>query len=122
MLAGGATVFTVRDIDASVAYYRDILGFDVTFQYGEPLFYACLCRDEFSLHLRAAREPNWVPGNGAVCVFVDQVDALHSEFAARGARVVKPPQDYAYGMRDFDITDLDGNHLTFGMESKSAAG
>ena len=122
MLVGAATVFTVRNLAASVAHYRDVLGFDVTFQYGDPPFYACLCRDEVSLHLRAARDPQWVPGNGAICVFVSDVDALHGELAARGAHVVKPPQDYPYGMRDFDITDLDGNQLTFGMESKSAAG
>jgi hypothetical protein len=36
---------------------------------------------------------------------------------ARGANVLKAPQDYANGMRDFDITDLDGNQLVFGMES-----
>jgi hypothetical protein len=35
--------------------------------------------------------------------------------------VLKPPQDYAYGMRDFDVADLDGNQLTFGMETQSAA-
>jgi len=122
MLVGGATVFTVRDLGTSVAHYRDVLGFEITFQYGEPPYYACLCRDEVSLHLRTGRAPNWVPGNGAMCVFVSDVDALHSELATRGARVVKPPQDYAYGMRDFDIADLDGNQLTFGMESKSAAG
>jgi hypothetical protein len=45
MLVGAATVFVVSDIAKSIAYYRDSLGFDVTFQYGEPLFYACLCRD-----------------------------------------------------------------------------
>ena len=33
------------------------------------------------------------------------------------ATVLKAPQDYAYGMRDFDITDLDGNQITFGKES-----
>jgi uncharacterized glyoxalase superfamily protein PhnB len=122
MLVGSATIFTVRDIAASIAHYRDMLGFDVTFQYGEPIYYACLCRDEVSLHLRAAREPSWIAGNSAICVFVEDVDALHAELAARGANIVKPPQDYAYGMRDFDVTDLDGNHLTFGMGSKSAAG
>ena len=53
---------------------------------------------------------------------MNDVDALHAELAARGAHVVKPPQDYAYGMRDFDVTDLDGNQLIFGMESKSATG
>jgi predicted enzyme related to lactoylglutathione lyase len=122
MFVGSATIFTVRDIAASITHYRDVLGFDVTFRYGEPIFYACLCRDEVSLHLRAAtRDPKWVPGNGAIAVFVDDVDALHAEIAARGAHVVKPPQDYPYGMRDFNIVDLDGNQLTFGMESKVPA-
>ncbi len=122
MLAGAATIFTVCDIGASLAYYRDMLGFDVTFQYGEPTYYACLCRDEVAVHLRAASEnTGWVPGNGAIAVFVTDVDALHAELAARGARVLKPPQDYAYGMRDFGVADLDGNQLTFGMESRPAA-
>jgi uncharacterized glyoxalase superfamily protein PhnB len=94
-----------------------VLGFEVTFQYGEPLFYACLCRDEVSLHLLAANATKRLPGNGAICIFVRDVDAIYSELIARGANVVKPPEDYAYGMRDFDITDPDGNQLTFGMES-----
>jgi uncharacterized glyoxalase superfamily protein PhnB len=45
------------------------------------------------------------------------VDAVYAELAARGARIVKPPQDYDYGMRDFDLIDLDGNQLTFGTGS-----
>ena len=121
MLVGAATVFTVRDLTVSLAYYRDALGFDVTFQYGEPTYYVCLCRDEVALHLRNAREPDWVAGHTALCVFVDDVDGLHAELARRGAQIVKPPQDYAYGMRDFDVTDPDGNSITFGMESKTGA-
>jgi hypothetical protein len=31
--------------------------------------------------------------------------------------VIKAPENYAYGMRDFDVVDPDGNQLTFGMES-----
>jgi hypothetical protein len=27
-------------------------------------------------------------------------------------------KDYPYGMRDFEVNDLDGNQLSFGMESK----
>ena len=122
MMTGAATIFTVRDIGQSLAYYRDLLGFGVTFEYGEPTFYACLCRDEVAIHLRAVgKNAGWVPGNGAIAVFVTDVDALHAELAARGARVLKPPQDYAYGMRDFNVADLDGNQLTFGMESRPAA-
>lgn len=121
MMTGAATVFAVHDIAASVAHYRDALGFTVTFQYGEPSFYACLCRDEVSLHLLADRQTKRLPGHGGVCIFVTDVDAVHAELAARGAKILKPPQDYAYGMRDFGVTDLDGNQLTFGMQSRPAA-
>ena len=119
MMVGAATVFVVSDIAKSIEHYCDALGFTVTFQYGEPSFYACLCRDAVALHLLAAHETKRLPGNGGICVFVKDVDGVHAELAARGAQVIKPPQNYDYGMRDFDVIDLDGNHLTFGMESRS---
>jgi len=46
------------------------------------------------------------------------VDYLYEELKSRGAKTLNKPKDYAYGMRDFDINDLDGNQLCFGMESK----
>lgn len=120
MLAGAATVFTVRDIAASIAHYRDILGFDVTFEYGKPTFYACLCRDAVALHLVAANRTERLPGNGAICIFVSDVDQIYKELLDRKARVVKEPQTYPYGMRDFDVLDPDGNQLVFGMEAEAA--
>ena len=118
-MVGAATVFVVSDIASSVEHYCDRLGFTVTFEYGKPVFYACLCRDEVALHLLAAQQTTRIPGNGGICVFVNDVDGVYAELAARGAKVIKPPQNYDYGMRDFDVLDLDGNHLTFGMESRS---
>jgi uncharacterized glyoxalase superfamily protein PhnB len=41
---------------------------------------------------------------------------LHAELQKRGARVLKPPANQPYGLRDFDVADLDGNMLFFGME------
>jgi uncharacterized glyoxalase superfamily protein PhnB len=121
MLVGAATVFIVRDIRKSIEHYRDALGFGVNFQYGQPTFYACLRRDEVALHLLASGKTKQLPGNGGVCVFVRDVDGVFAELTERGAKVVKPPQDYDYGMRDFDVVDLDGNHLTFGMGSRPSS-
>ncbi|MGV7213618.1 bleomycin resistance protein [Bradyrhizobium sp. UFLA05-112] len=114
MMVGAATVFVVSDIAKSLVHYRDAFGFDVTFEYGEPTSYVCLCRDEVALHLIASARTKRLPGNGAICVFVRDVDQVHAELAARGATIVKPPANYDYGMRDFDVVDLDGNQLTFG--------
>ncbi|MBR0709804.1 bleomycin resistance protein [Bradyrhizobium liaoningense] len=121
MMVGSATVFVVSDITASLAYYRDVLGFEVTFEYGQPPSYACLCRGEVGLHLLVAAATKRLPGQGGLCVFVRDVDELYAELSARGARLLNRPEDRDYGMRDFDVVDADGNQLTFGMGTDAAA-
>src|SRR5262245_42657195 len=88
MMVGSATVFVVSDIAASLAYYRDVLGFEVTFEYGQPPSYACLCRDEVALHLLAAAATKRLPGHGGLCVFVRDVDRIYAEASGRGARLL----------------------------------
>lgn len=118
MLVGAATVFTVCDVAASTVFYRDALGFKVSFEYGTPVFYVCLCRDDVALHLIAESKTKRLPGHSALCVFVKDVDAVYAELTARGVVVIKPPADYDYGMREFDLHDPDGNYLVFGMATK----
>jgi uncharacterized glyoxalase superfamily protein PhnB len=116
-LCGAAIVLVVRDVLRSVEHFRDVLGFTVEFTYGEPTFYAGVERDGVAIHLQAASESKRQPGHGGINIFVTDVDALYRELKSRGARTLSEPKDYPYGMRDFDVHDLDGNHLCFGMES-----
>ena len=53
MMRASTTVVTV-DVGESAAYYRDRLGFDIAFEYGEPTFYIGLCSGEVTLHLISA--------------------------------------------------------------------
>src|SRR5262245_26569488 len=117
-LCGAATVCVVQDVLRSVAYYCDVLGFHTEFTYGRTTSYAGVERDGVVIHLQSASETRRQPGHGAVNVFVTDVDAFYQELKSRGARVLNEPKDYPYGMRDFDVNDLDGNQLCFGMESK----
>jgi len=117
-LTSVATVFVVQDVLRSIEHYRDVLGFRTEFTYGEPVFYAGVERDHVLIHLQAADQTKRRSGDGAVYVFVTDVDALYQELKSRGARTLNEPKDYPYGMRDFAITDLDGNQLGFGMESR----
>ena len=121
MLVGAATIFAVRDIAASTTFYRDGLGFAVSFEYGNPTFYVCLCRDDVQLHLVTEGIAKRQAGESALSIFVMNVDTIYAEFMGRGISTIKPPADYDYGMREFDLLDPDGNRLIFGKATQSHA-
>ena len=107
---------------ASLAYYRDKLGFDVAFEYGNPTFYVGLCSGEVSLHLIVGRADAAPARAMAPCRSSSTMSMrVHADLVKRGAKVLKAPKDYDYGLRDFDVADLDGNMIFFGMESKKAS-
>jgi uncharacterized glyoxalase superfamily protein PhnB len=111
-VVGLAAVLPVRDMAAALAYYRDKLGFSVQFAWEEPAKYACLRLGEAAVHLNAYAPP---AAASSVCIFCSGVDALHADFAARGAVIKSPPTDYPYGMREFEVADIDGHRLFFGQ-------
>jgi uncharacterized glyoxalase superfamily protein PhnB len=115
-LCAAATLFVVHDVLKTVAHYRDVLGFKVRFTYGDPVFYGGVERDDVTIHFQAAHPTTQrQAGQGAVNVFVTEVDALHDQLKSSGAMILQSPGDRPYGMRDFDVDDPDGNRLTFGM-------
>jgi uncharacterized glyoxalase superfamily protein PhnB len=113
--------FIVRDVSASVAFYVETLGFEVSFQQpDDKLFFAIVQHDGAMLFLKsgtAAPQPNatrdpemrW----DAYCHTPDP-DALDAEFAGRGATFSRPLKDTTDGLRGFEITDSDGYVLFFG--------
>lgn len=115
VFCGAAPVFVVQDVAASVQHYCAVLGFEAVFTYGEPVFYGGVERGDVTIHFQAARVTTRMPGQGAINIFVTEVDALYATLTANGARLLNAPADRAYGMRDFDVDDPDGNRLTFGM-------
>ena len=111
-ITGHASVLYVKDMPASLAYYRDRLGFSVRFTWGEPAQYVCLYLGEAALHLNAYQPP---AATSVVCIFCKGVDALHDDLAARGANITRETMTHPYGMRDFIVTDPDGHQLIFGQ-------
>lgn len=113
----------VRDIAASLAFYRDVLGFTITMSVPDaaPYVFVGLERDGVPVFLNdvtaaAADFPAMAstpPGGTATLFFiVTEVDALH-ELVAPKATVVMPLKTQFYGMREFAVTDPDGHVITF---------
>jgi uncharacterized glyoxalase superfamily protein PhnB len=119
--SGCTPILVVRDIQQSVAYYRDALGFLVDFTFGEPPTYAGVYRGAVLLHLQAESQADRPAGASAVYVYVEDADRTHAELRERGARIEKEPQDYPYGLRDFDVRDLDGNRLVIASPTETGS-
>lgn len=111
-ITGHATVLHVKDMPASLAYYRDKLGFAVTFTWEDEPRYVCLCLGDCAIHLNSYKPP---AATSIVCIFCKGVDALHDDLAVRGANITRAMMTHPYGMRDFVVTDPDGHELVFGQ-------
>ncbi len=113
-----AQVF-VRDIPASVVWYRDFLAFGVDYVYGSPPFYAQLSRAGVALNLRRTEYAPWPAPTSeqdvlAVRVEVDDVKALYLDVRSRGAELHQTLRREPWGQRTFIVRDPDGNLLSFG--------
>ena len=127
----------VRDLDAAVAFYRDVAGFEVkvppmrlggdwfdtlTWNEGADIEIAMLGLGGFTIQLvryhAAGADPvapgHNHPGNPHLCIDVDDVDAKHAEVLALGAHRPTVIVDIAgTGARSFYVDDPDGTPVEF---------
>ena len=111
----------VDNLQQSVAYYRDQLGFREDFVYES--FYASVSRDGLPIHLKCT--PKTVADRAHrkqgehldAFIAVTGVEALHEELRSRGVRIIKPLQARPWGHTDFYVEDPDGYIICFSEDT-----
>ena len=109
---GNATpILRVNDLEASLAYYTKALGFKVAWQTGG---FGSVSRDRCSLMLCEGG-----PGHGGTWVWtpVEDVERLHAEWCASGAKILQAPTNYPWGSREITVLDPDGHVLRFASDA-----
>ncbi|MEP7107773.1 MAG: VOC family protein [Ferruginibacter sp.] len=110
-----ATIFHVSNVEMSIKYYTEVLGFTVDFRYKDL---AGLEYGTVLIYLSGpGQDVKKTVGEGSVYVFCDEVDQYFRDICIKGAFTEIAIDDKPYGMRDFAIKDPDGNMLSFGMRS-----
>jgi len=106
-------IFAVSDLNRGLAYYSEKLGFSVSWQWGDPPVRAGVSRDDLEIQLVA--DGRFAPEHPSYVYFlVRGVDAYYAFCSDRGAEIVMPLDDRPFGVRDFRVTDPNGNMLGFG--------
>ena len=112
-------ILHVANVTKSAEFYRDILGFDIDFLYGEPPFYGAVSRDAVCLHLRHVHVPNFAELAARedflinASIEVSDVQAVYAEFSTRGADFAQVLTKQVWGGTDFHVRDPDGNVVSF---------
>ncbi len=124
-----APLFIVRDVPRALSFYRDRLGFDITFQgpTEDDIFFGIVQRGGAMIMMKSVGVepvPNYtrdikqgIAAWDAYC-FVTDPDSLAEEFSSRDVAFFKPLHDNSDDLRGFEIEDADGYILYFGRPNE----
>ena len=114
-----APQFFTTDLLATLAYYKDKLGFECVGTWQQPPVYAIVARDQHRIHFRCAEPPRPNPDKYEdelldAYLFIDDADGLYAEYAGRGVEFTRALANTSWRSREFVVTDCDGRLLAFG--------
>jgi catechol 2,3-dioxygenase-like lactoylglutathione lyase family enzyme len=115
--------FIVADLNNSVSFYIDKLGFKIRYMGpDESPYWAIVGRENISIMLKVVAPeirpiPNrsrheWAPTDAYISAA--DPDKLFEEYRSHGVRFSKPIHDNSDNLRGFEIEDADGYVLFFG--------
>lgn len=119
-LSSASPSFTVDDLESSLAFYRDVLGFaveetwkddegsvmGVSLKAGDVSF--MIGQDDW----KKGRDRKKGEGLRIYCETRKSVDDLAKRIEANGGRLDQGPTDEPWGVRDISLTDPDGFKIT----------
>ena len=124
-IRGMTPLLSVFDMPRSLAFYREILGFEVVADSGsgDDSSWVWLRRDGVDLMLNDQYEPGHVPPNPPLsrtkwhhdtCLYFgcEDTDAAYQYLKSKGLSL-KPPKIAPYGMKQLYVHDPDGYNLCF---------
>ena len=114
--------FIVSNVDQTIAFYRDKLGFETRLREPDPdPFFAIIGREGVQIFVKSDKDVSPLPNHKRhhymrwdAFIYAPDPDALAAEFAERGAEFSAPLEDTHDGLRGFEISDPDGYVLFFG--------
>jgi catechol 2,3-dioxygenase-like lactoylglutathione lyase family enzyme len=109
-LGGVNPIFRVANLQASIDYYVNALGFTLNWQV--PGMFASVYRDKCNIFLCEGDQGHL---GGWVWIGAGDITPLCQEFLAKGAKLRHPPTNYEWAY-EMQIEDPDGNVLRFGSD------
>jgi lactoylglutathione lyase len=112
-------IITTNDLPAALAFYRDLLGATVAYEFpgpdGEPGYVGL---ELGTAHLGIGRDPAATAAPSprfSLWVYTDDCDAAVERLRTAGVTIVEEPTDQPWGERVARVLDPDGNLVLVGQ-------
>jgi uncharacterized glyoxalase superfamily protein PhnB len=122
-LRAAAPSFTVNDLQKSIAWYRDVLGFTVKERWehegklaGVELVAGTVTFGLSQDDWKKGRDRRKGEGCSVYCTTGQDVDEIAARIKARGGALLHEPRDEPWGVRDFAVADPDGFKITISSQ------
>ena len=116
-------VLHVHNVLQTAEYYRDKLGFNIDFLYGNPPTHGGVSRGEWSgsmvsIQLSQVPSNHEIVPSGHLHIRVGQpIDTLAEDYRIKGVEIISDPDNKPWGFREFTIKDLNGHILIFAAQT-----
>jgi len=105
--------FACSDIEETLTYYNDVLGFETTWTYGDPPVFGLVSKGAVTITFSLQPELAAKIRGHQHGIKVEDIDEFYRLHVSNGAVIVSEIEDKPWGMREYVIEDLNGYHITF---------
>ena len=97
MITGLAPILVAKNLDETVSFYTEKLGFEVDFVFKEPGIdgYASLCLEGFRVNFREGSSPGEPSSFGGISIEVVDVDEFYATLVKRDALPTDFPRQFS---------------------------
>ena len=106
-------ILACTDIEDTISFYVDRLGFEREWVWGDPPDDGGVRRGDVQIYFMRNSALAETSAGREVMLFVEDVDAMHAEHVRRGAPMISPLRDEPWGLREYSVADLHGHRLRF---------
>lgn len=112
-MISSTAIFAASDIQATLAYYKEVLGFESAWTWGEPPSFGGASMGGVSIMFclqpvlaqHVTGHQHWIK--------VDDADALYEKHRLNTAMIISEIENKPWGAREYVVEDINGYHLRF---------
>jgi GNAT superfamily N-acetyltransferase len=113
-LNSSEAILAIADVPASVKFYREVLGFEREWLWGDPPTFGGVRWGK--VHVMLCLQPalaRAVEGHQHA-FFCEDINSLRERHRVTGAPIISEIENKPWGIREYTVRDINGYHLRFG--------